>query len=164
MSGGGLRWEPIRDYEVDRGSLARPELSRLAAVWRERRAELEDSDAFKAFQERLHREWAIETGLIERIYALDRGVTETLIERGIAADVIARSSGVQRPERVARIIQSQRDALEGLFAFVQGERPLSTSYIKELHAAITRHQETTEAVDDRGHWVEVSLLRGAYKK
>ena len=37
----------------------------------------------EATLEHLHREWAIETGLIERVYQHDRGVTQTLIEQGV---------------------------------------------------------------------------------
>ena len=35
------------------------------------------------FTQRLSREWSIETGQIEGVYDLDRGITQTLIERGI---------------------------------------------------------------------------------
>jgi hypothetical protein len=40
------------------------------------------------FEKRLRREWAIETGIIEDVYTLDRGVTRILIEKGIDAALI----------------------------------------------------------------------------
>ena len=71
-------WRPIEDYPVPPQSLAKPELRQLAGVWAEQRQELEQIEGLHRFNERLKREWAIETGLIERIYTLDRGVTQIL--------------------------------------------------------------------------------------
>lgn len=61
-----------------------PELRALASVWSEKRAALEDNGAYKDFIKKLQREWAIETGIIERLYTWDRGVTEVLIEQGMS--------------------------------------------------------------------------------
>lgn len=141
------RWRPISDYELLPASLAKPELTSLAEIWRTERRNLAEGRALDAFNERLRREWSIETGLIERIYTLDRGVTELLIERGLDASYLGRSPGAQDPERIVAILRDHEDAIEGLFAFVRGQRELSSSYIKELHAQLTRHQETTTAVD-----------------
>ena len=145
-------------------SLERAELRHLFEVWREQRGELEHSEGFGEFNTRQHREWAIETGLIERLYTIDRGTTESLIERGIAAALIGDAGGRQQPERVAQMIRSHEQVLEGLFAFVRGERTLTPGYIKELHAEITKHQETATGVDLFRNKVEIPLLRGAYKK
>ena len=38
-------------------------------MWQERRAALEDDGAYKEFIKKLQREWAIETGIIERLYS-----------------------------------------------------------------------------------------------
>ena len=78
----GHAWDFIRDYEAEPADLAPSELKHLAAVWQEQRERLETQDAFVRFNERLHREWAIETGLIERLYAFDRGVTQTADRAG----------------------------------------------------------------------------------
>ena len=113
--------------------------------------------------ERLKREWAIETGLIERLYTLDRGVTQLLIERGIDAALIP-SRTATNPEQVAAMISDQQGAVESVFAFVQGERTLSTGYIKELHSLFTRNQPFAEGRDQFGNKSRVPLLRGDYKK
>ena len=137
------RWQPIEDLE-SHAALATPGLRALAEVWNEQRNRLGDMDAYRQFEERLKREWAIETGLIERLYTLDRGVTQLLIERGIRATLIPHEPGAN-PEQIVAIIGDHEAAVEGVFDFVKGERSLSTSYIKELHALMTRHQETVEA-------------------
>ena len=157
------KWTPILDYENDPATLAQKELDSLAAVWETERSQLEDSEALFEFNRKLHREWAVETGLIERVYDFDRGVTELLIERGIDATLIPHGSG-DDPERIASMIQDHEAAIEYVFAFVKDERTLSTSYIKELHQLLTQNQETAEGRDRLGKRVRIPLLRGAYKK
>ena len=159
----GHAWDFIRDYEADPADLAQSELKHLAAVWQEQRERLETQDAFVQFNERLHREWAIETGLIERLYAFDRGVTQLLIERGIDAALIPHGDG-QQPESVAAMIGDHQAAVERIFRFVRGERPLSTGYVKEMHALMTRNQAWAEAADAQGRISRVELIRGAYKQ
>ena len=159
---GGYKWTPILDYENDPAALAQKELDSLAAVWETERSRLEDSEALSEFNRKLHREWAIETGLIERVYDFDRGVTELLIERGIDATLIPHGSG-DDPERIASMIQDHEAAIEYVFAFVKEERALSTSYIKQLHQLLTQNQETAEGRDRLGKRVRIPLLRGDYK-
>jgi Fic family protein len=158
------RWHPLQDYQVPPTSLARPELRQLAQVWAEQRNELDRVDGLEEFNLRLKREWAIETGLVERVYTLDRGITQILIERGIDASLIPHDHGAQDPQRVAAMIRDHEAAIDGLFDFIRGERRLSTSYVRELHALLTRNQETTAAMDTLGHAVEIPLLRGEYKR
>ena len=132
----------------------------LQQVWIEQRATVDE----KAFAAELAREWSIETGVIEGVYTLDRGTTEILIRRGIDSSYIARESTNRDPDLVAQIIQAHQDALEGLFDFVAQRRELSTSYIKELHSALLRHQDVVEGVDQFGTKIYVQLKKGLYKE
>ena len=157
-------WESIRDYEVEPEKLADSELRALSEVWIERRSFLEDSDNFSRFTDRLKREWAIETGLIERLYALDRGITELMIEHGINEDLLPHGSGDQSPSRVVAMIDDQKSAIDSVFAFVNGGRELSTSYIKELHGIFTRNQEFVEGRDQFNKVTQVPLVHGDYKQ
>ena len=111
------KWSPISDYEVEPRELADPELGALSAVWKEQKSGLE---GLERFTERLKREWAIETGLIERLYDLDRGVTELLIERGIDAALIPHRAGLG--DKKVAMIGDQKSAIESIFAFVKGDR------------------------------------------
>lgn len=156
-------WIPIRDYTAAPETLAQSELRTLEGVWREQRERLEKLDAFQEFNERLKREWAIETGLIERLYVLDRGITQLLIERGIDASLIPHGAASD-PRTVASMIGDHEEAVEGIFAFVKGQRTLTTSYVKKIHALITRHQNTVEGTDQFGGTIHVDLIRGDYKK
>lgn len=157
------RWRPIEDYEVGPQSLARPELRQLSEIWDEQRRALQGSQGLKTFNERLRREWSVETGLIERIYTLDRGVTEVLIERGLEEALIPRDASGQDPARVAAILRDHNASIDFLFDVVKGQRSLTTGFIKELHALLTRNQPISAAVDTLGRKVEVPLIRGAYK-
>ncbi len=156
-------WQPITDLPEDWDELASDEFRTLEKIWRETSGDL-DQSALQRFNERLSRQLAVETGLIERLYTLDRGTTELLIEHGIDAALIAHGSTNRDPELVAAIIRDQHEAVEGVFAFVSAQRELTTGYVRELHAALTRHQRTTEARDSRGRLVEVPLLRGDWKQ
>jgi hypothetical protein len=157
-------WEPIADLPQDWSGLTDGELGPLLQFWNDQRADLEQSGALAEFNKRLGREWSIETGQIEGVYNLDRGLTETLIEKGIDSDLIPNQLGQRPPEIIAAIIQDHADVLEGLFQFVKGDRPLSKGYIHELHAALLRHQDTTAVRDQFGNLFEAKLLKGKYKE
>lgn len=156
------RWKPIEDY-TSHAIRATQSLNSLAQVWREERELLGGQEAYHDFTEQLKREWAIETGLIEGLYTLHRGITQLLIEQGLLASLIPRDQ-VRSPDAVVAMMDDHLAAVNGLFDFVKGSRPLSTSYIKELHALITRHQETVEGLDQFGASARAKLIRGDYKK
>ncbi len=157
------RWRPLTDLGLDDEAAASDELPALVAVWEEQRSRLGDDRALADFNARLAREWAIETGLIERVYTLDRGTTQLLIEQGIDASLISHGSTDKPPELVAAMIGDHHAAIEWLFDFVADRRHLTTSFVKELHALMTRHQATATGVDQFGKTVEMPLVHGDYK-
>jgi len=140
-------------------ALAVAELRGLETVWQERKASLEGSGSLQEFLVRLKRDWAIETGVIERLYTWERGVTEVLIERGISTSLIAHAGGLTQAEasQAKLLIDDQLDVIDGLFEVVKGDRPLTEHLIRGLHQNFTLHQ------DYRGG-VRVPLLKGAYKR
>lgn len=160
-------WRPatgITDFERDPKTLAASEIPGIRAVWEDRRKRLRGTDQLAAFSEKMAREWAIETGVIEDVYDIDRGVTATLIESGFQSELLTHGSTDKPREFVLQILRDQKDALEGVFDFVKSRRKLSVSYIKELHAALLRSQKATEAVDAFGNSVEIPLLKGEWKE
>ena len=154
-------WRPIDDFEVAPSALADRELAALARLWIEQKTAIGQSVDLVKFTDRLKREWAIETGLIERLYALDRGITETLIENGINAALV--SHRVTNAEATMALITDQQSVIDSVFAFVKGDRSLSTSYIKELHALFTQNQDFAEGRDQFGRTTQVELVKGEYK-
>lgn len=55
------------------------------------------------------------------------------------------------------------EAIDFIFDFVKNDRQLSVGYIKELHSLITRHQDSTEAIDQFGNRVKITLTKGQFK-
>ncbi len=142
-----------------------PELRALSSVWQERRAALEEDGAYKEFIKKLQREWAIETGIIERLYNWDRGVTEVLIEQGIESSIIAHQGGVSQhdAEHIQVLINDHLGIVEGLFGYIKGEELLTEHFIRGLQAQFTAHQDYTEAVTEAGDLINVTLQKGEYK-
>lgn len=157
-------WRPIDDLPEDWRRLVDADLHQVADHWHETREELGAEGAIADFAERLKREWAIETGLIERVYTLTRGTTEVLIEHGLREELIPSSATDRDPALVFDMIQDHAAAVDGLFDFVKQRRRLSTSYVKELHAVLLSNQETASARDVFGRRVEMPLTRGDYKQ
>jgi hypothetical protein len=157
------KWKEISGLPNDLEIYRDRELEALCVVWSEQQRVLGDSDSLRKFNQQLIREWAIETGIIEDVYTLDRGITQSLIEHGIEAAYIPHGTTNRDPELVAKIIQSHQDVLEGLFAFVKGERNLTTGYIKELPAALLRYQTNFIVFDQFDRPFEKELEKGVYK-
>ena len=156
-------WEPIKDISEELYSYADPDFRQLAKKWREVRGKTPES-TLEIINSEIKREWAIETGKIEGLYTLTKGMTETLIKHGISAKLISHSSTNRNPELVAAMLQDQHDVIEGLFDFVGQRRTLSLSYIREMHQTFTRHQDTTVALTPEGKLIEVPLIKGDWKK
>ena len=142
-----------------------PELRALASVWLERKETLVQNSAYQEFVKKLQREWAIETGIIERLYTWDRGVTEVLIEQGIESSLIAHAGGISRQdaEHFQTLISDHLGIVEGLFGYIKGEMPLTECFIRGLQAQFTAHQDYTDAVTEAGDLVRVALRKGEYK-
>lgn len=160
-------WNPetgIQDFEIDHGELSSSEIPGIRAVWTEQRKQLKGSSQLSNFTEKMSREWAIETGVIENLYDIERGVTQTLIEEGFHAEFLSYGSTNKPRDSVIQMLNDQKDALDGVFDFVKNSRVLSVSYIKDLHAALLRSQDTTESIDPDGKIITVPLIKGDWKQ
>jgi Fic family protein len=160
-----MLWQPIEDLPSNWQNLASAELPPLVTVWNEQADRLRRSGEFQSFNEKLRREIAIETGIIERLYTIDRGITRLLIEQGINEALIPHGATDRPIRQVVSLIKDQEAAIEGLFDFVGGQRTLSTSYIKQLHQLLTQSQDSTEALDPLTSKIfRVSLIKGDWKR
>ena len=157
-------WQRIENLPAEWQKLASSELASFKGIWAEQKQKLEGTEQFRRFNERLAREWAIETGILENLYELDRGVTQLLIEKGLDEALLDHGSTNKPTDYVIQLITDQRDALEGLFDFVAQRRPLSTSYLKELHHLLVRNQDYVDAIDTLGRHVRTPLVKGDWKR
>ena len=160
----GCKWDFIQELPENWRSFASPQLLTLTDIWRKRRKSLKSEGGELAkFNERLQREWAIETGIIENLYTLDRGTTQTLIEHGIEVSLFEHGSTNKPVGLVVSILKDHEAALQMIFDFIKQERDLSTSFIKELHSLLTRNQEFVDAIDSHGNFQQVKWKKGVYK-
>lgn len=165
---GGQAWLPIELPTAAELSYVSPktdQLGSLRSAWFQSREELKAlrPDALDEFLARLVRSWAIETGILERLYDLDEGATKTLIEHGFRADLVNRSESSMAPEELITVLRDHVLASGMVGDLISESRPFSTQFIRELHALLTRHQEMTQAVTAGGDHVEVPLLHGEWK-
>lgn len=160
------KWKPIeplsdRDRAIDLAAI-RP----LYETWRASKERLKVSSptSLKEFNERLIRRLSVETGILERLYDLDRGTTEALVAHGFVVDLISRSSTDIEPSRLIDILRDQEAAIQLMIDCVAGKRDLTRGVTHELHAILTRHQDTTTAIDEFGNRFEIPLLKGKFKE
>jgi len=155
--------EPISDKDrvIDLAAM-RP----LYESWQISKERLKQSSeaSLREFNQRLVRRLSVETGILERLYDIDRGTTEALVAAGFVEDIVSRSSTDIEPSRLIDILRDQEAAIQLVMDCVAKNRPLTKSVIHELHSILTRHQETTTAIDQFGTRREIPLLKGKFKE
>ncbi len=140
-------------------------LDDIAPSWLSRRKELqEDSKEYKEFLERLKREHAVETGVIEQIYDLKKGITETLIKEGFVKSYLSHGDTNVSKDDLMNHLGDHLDAVDFVFDMIKQNRPLSVGFIKELHQLTTRHQKSAEGRDQFGNRLKIPLLKGEFKE
>ena len=97
----------ITDLEADPSQLSASQIPGIKAIWTDQRQRLKGSAQLSDFTEKLSREWAIETGIIENLYEIERGVTQTLIERGFQAEFLNHGSTNKPREYVIQLLHDQ---------------------------------------------------------
>lgn len=157
-------YEPIADLPAEFHSDDADSAEVLGNVWRERYSVLKTSPKLREFNERLYREWAIETGIIERIYSIDVGTTLVLIEQGFDAALIPHDATDQPRERVVQIVESHRNAMDAILDQIADHRPLTNHFIRSFHQKITDAQFEVEGLDQFGNRLRTTLLKGEWKK
>ena len=120
-------------------------------------------DRIREGLERLERSMAIETGVIEGLYNPTHDVTQTLLREGFRAEHVRRRGVDVEPEHLVTVLQDHVAAAEMVYAFIREDRPITKHAMRELHAQITAHQETHNAVDMLGRRVQRELRRGVWK-
>lgn len=155
-------WHPLEGL-ADPAALASPDMRAFTKVWQKQRAQLAELGVLDEFQERLARQWSIETGVLERLYDLSRGLTVMLVERGFHASLVAHGDATLDGDRLVEILHDHREGLAMVMDLIGGTRGLTVGWIRELHALLTRHQTTADGITQAGQRVQIPLLRGAFK-
>lgn len=122
------------------------------------------SKEYEEFLNRLKRQHAIETGIVERLYDLKEGVTETFIKEGFVESYLQHGDTNISPTKLIGYLSDHFEAIEFIFDIVKKERSISKNFILQLHQLITKNQDYTEAIDTLGRQVRVDLLKGKFKE
>lgn len=111
------------------------------------------------------RAFAIETGEVESLYLLRRGVTEQLIAEGFEGVRGAHSViGNLADDTLRGLLEDQEGTLEAVFDMATNRTPLGHHVFKSLHQILTRHQESAVGIHGlTGERIQIPLLRGDYK-
>ena len=159
-------WKPIAPLSESERRIDVSDVNSLKESWLEFRQRLGESrpQNLAEFIERLTRKWSIETGILERIYDIDRGTTIVLIERGFFAGLVERSGTDKEPEQLVEVLRDHKAAADLVQDCVASSRPLTVGLIHELHAILTSHQVKVEGVDQFGTRVALTPRRGAFKE
>ncbi|WP_181416858.1 Fic family protein [Nitrospira lenta] len=102
---------------------------------------------------------AIDTGAIEGLYQLDRGITITIA----AQTAMWQVAFEKEQEKVRLLIESQLDAYDYVLDLATKSVPIAEAYIRELHRKICSAQNTFKALTSAGIQ-EQQLNHGEYKK
>lgn len=157
-------WSPIGF----KGEWLTVDISNLADIlpsWYRKREEISDDDQdYQEFLSRLKRQHAIETGVVEKLYDLNEGITQTFIKEGFVESYLQHGDTNISPKKLMAYLQDHFDAIDFIFDLVKNNRPLTKSFIKELHHLLTKNQDSTDAIDSLGNIVQVPLIRGEFKK
>ncbi len=157
-----IAWKPIEPLPRTREYGALGALEALRVEWLRWRDAMTAGER-TAIRQRTLRRLAIETGVLERLYDLEWGLTLKLVAEGVTRDVVERSGG-QVDDRTLATLRAHMESLGLVVEFVSDQRTLSTSFVKELHQALTRTQDTYTATDALGRTFEAELLRGQWKR
>jgi fido (protein-threonine AMPylation protein) len=159
-----IPWHPIAPLGADdrlrNGALG--VLEALRTEWHRRLGNMAEGERTAA-RERTLRRLAVETGIIERIYDVEWGLTQTLVAEGFTREVVERAGG-RMDDKTLATLRTHLDGLELVLDFVRANRKLSASFIKELHQCLLQTQPTYTATDSLGRTFETALPRGEWKK
>ncbi len=162
------KWKPLTAMPDGAEGWAAPGFAELEAEWAECRQRLKAGSPESRFLDGWLRErvraFALETGQIEGLYTLRRGVTEQLIAEGFAGAVGSHTHEGIEDRTVRGLLEDQEAAYDMMFDDVASGRPLSAYMVKSWHALLTRHQDTVAGIDPQGRRVQVEFKgKGQWK-
>jgi Fic family protein len=135
----------------------------LRDAWVEQRAGLAEGGALSTFNERLVRRWAIETGIVERLYTIDRGTTELLVSHGLDSALIEHGTTDLPAGEIITMLRDHEEAAGYVVDYVAQNRGLTAHFIKSVHSLLTRNQEFVEGEDQFGNRIRTTLRKGEWK-
>ena len=162
-------WRPLTGMPDGAHEWGYPAYDHIASAWNGVRSALKGREAprrfFEGWMAERVREFAIETGQIEGLYTLRRGVAQQLIAEGFAGvDGSETFEGVE-DRTIKGLLEDQEAAYRMLSSDVAGGGRLTQHKIKSWHQLLTRHQETVTGLRPDGQRVQVEFKeKGQWKR
>ncbi len=157
-------WSPI-EFSLDWENADTTDLDEILPSWLKKREILKNNpEEYYYFIEKIKRQHAIETGVIERLYDLKEGITETFIKDGFMSSYLQHGDTNISENKLMNFLHDHLEAIDYIFDLVKNNRGITKSVIKQLHQLVTLHQETITAKDQFGKVGEMPLLKGEFKK
>ncbi|MDR1312853.1 MAG: Fic family protein [Deltaproteobacteria bacterium] len=163
MPGYAYRWEPIKDLPENYLDFSDPDFNDIKLEWGLVRNRIKH-ELFESFREKIIREWAIETGQVEKLYSLDGNLTKAMIDNGLdSVELSHQSNGIGIIDTAA-VIENHYQIINSLYQDIKHGRHLYATAIRAYHAAFVENQEFAIGVLPTGHHVPIKLLKGVYKR
>ena len=143
-------WSPLTGMPAGAENWILRDYKDLVQEWNALKKELTDKNTDRTLLDiwlaERRRAFAIETGQIEGLYTLKRGVTEQLITEGFENVIASHTVENIEDNTIKGLLQDQEAALEMIFDDIKENRPLGHYNVKSWHQLLTRHQETVTAL------------------
>ena len=123
-------WKPIRPLSDSERKIDLAAMRPLYENWRASKRRLQESSPVQLadFNRRLIRRLSVETGILERLYDLDRGTTEQLVLHGFAEDLVSHFNTNIEPSKLIDILRDQEAAVQLVIDAVAKNRVLSKGF------------------------------------
>jgi hypothetical protein len=116
-------WNPVQ-YDPEWNLAITTKFDIIAPSWISRREELHrDEKQYQRFIDQLKRRQAIDTGIIERMYDLKRGITETFIKEGFVEGLLQHGDTNIPETELMNYLKDNSEAIDSVFDFVKDEWP-----------------------------------------
>ena len=117
-------WKPI---EFDENLWQETDCSvfhELEPSWIEKREEFKKNNTkeYEEFLNRLKRQHAIETGVIEKLYDISEGITQTFIKEGFVESLISHNDTNISSKQLLNYLKSHFDAMDFVFDIVKNNK------------------------------------------
>ncbi len=162
------RWRPLEGLPDGAETWVLPGLAEQEAAWAGHLEALGRDTSAQRFMDAWLRErvraFAIETGQIEGLYTLRRGMTEQLVAEGFAGVVGAHTVEGLEDREIGGLLEDQEAAYDMVFDDVASGRPLAEHMVRSWQQLLVRHQETVVGLDSAGRRVAVPFRnKGRWK-
>jgi hypothetical protein len=157
------KWVPITDLPANYLELSEPAFENIRDEWFQARKRIKH-DLFVDFRERTSREWAIETGQVEKLYSFDDNLTKAMIEHGLSSVELPHQDNGLGFMDTELVINSHYEIINSLYDEVKFTKELPAFFVRGMHAAFVQNQDYAAGIDPAGKRVRIHLLKGEYKR